>query len=289
MTRTFSKPVKFKEGDGFLHGFTTGMVKVKTKFRTAKGNAITSKLNFLLDKQWTEYMPIMVWVVDHPEGVMVIDTGENAKVSEKGYFKKESFLLNYINSTSFIFDVKPEDEVGPRLRQLGYSQHDIKKVILTHLHLDHFDGLSYFEGTDIIIHQSEWEKPSFSLPSLYPDWFSPETVQLKDTRNEDFKLSLPLVQSGEIELVHTPGHTTGHCSVLIKTSGMHYLIAGDVTYNQYQLENNINAGAHQSFKLSRATCQAIKSYASKNKLVYLPSHDKLVWERLQHDQFLKIK
>ncbi|WKN43441.1 N-acyl homoserine lactonase family protein [Tunicatimonas pelagia] len=286
MTHTLSKPIRFKEGDGALHGFTTGRVKVKSKFRTAQGNAFTSKINFLLDRQFTEYMPIMVWVLDHPEGVFVVDTGENAKVSNQGYFKKEGPLANYINTKSFIFDVEPEEEIGPQLKRLGYSESSIKSVVLTHLHLDHFDGLHYFETTDIVINQLEWEKPSFALPSLYPEWFSPSTVQLKEASDRHFKHSLPLVASGEIKLVHTPGHTVGHCSVLVKTADMHYLLAGDITYNQHQLQNNIYAGGHQSFRLSGSTYQAVREYASKNKLVYLPSHDNQALDRIQNDTYL---
>lgn len=287
MTQAISKQVRFKEGDGILHGFSTGLVKVKSKFRTAKGNVLTSKINFLLDNEFTEYMPVMVWVIDHPEGVFVIDTGENAKVNDEGYFDGEGAILRYINKKSFIFDVKPEDEVGPQLNRLGYSEKDINNVVLTHLHLDHFDGLSYFENTDIIINQLEWDKPSFALPSLYPEWFSPNTIELSDKKDDHFKKTSPLVNSGEIELVHTPGHTLGHCSVLIKTTDLDYLIAGDVTYNQYQLEKGINAGGHQSFKHAKSTYQSIYSYASKNKLLYLPSHDSQILERIQNNQYLK--
>ena len=288
MIQTISKPLRFKEGDGILHGFTTGLVKVKSKFRTAKGNVLTSKLAFLLDNEWTEYMPIMVWVIDHPEGVFVVDTGENARVNREGYFKKEGFLLNYINTQSFVFQVQEDDEVGPQLQRLGYQAKDIESVILTHLHLDHFDGLHYFENTNIIVNQLEWDKPNFTLPSLYPDWFSPERVALKDLSNNGFRRTFPLVKSGEIEMVHTPGHTVGHCSVLLKTRELHYLLAGDVTYNQQQLTNNINAGGHQSFKLSQSTYRTIKDYAADNKLVYLPSHDGQALERLQKDQFLQV-
>lgn len=288
MTQTISKQVRFEEGDGVLHGFSTGMVKVKSKFRTAKGNVLTSKINFLLDKEWTEYMPIMVWIIDHPEGVFVIDTGENAKVNDKGYFKKEGFISEYINTKSFHFKVDREDEVGWQLKNLNYSEKDIKNVILTHLHLDHFDGLSHFENTEILINKLEWDKPSFTLPSLYPDWFSPKTVQLDEKNDRHFKMSSSLVESGEIKLIHTPGHTVGHCSILVKTSEIDYLLAGDVTYNQDQLTNNINAGGHQSFTHSEDTYHAIKTYAAKNKLVYLPSHDYQVFDRLKEDKFLDV-
>ena len=289
MTRTFSKQVRFNDGDGMIHGFTTGMVKVKSKFRTAKGNSLTSKIRFLLDSEFTEYMPIMVWVIDHPEGVFVVDTGENAQVNNNDYFDDENFLLKYINRKSFKFDVKPEDEVGPQLKNLGYSEGDLRSVILTHLHIDHFDGLNYFENTDILVNQLEWDKPSSTLPSLYPKWFSPNKIQLKDKNKNHFKKSSPLVNSGEIELIHTPGHTLGHCSVLVKTAEMHYLLAGDITYNQSQLENNIYAGGHQDFKLAQETYNSVKRYAAKHKLVYLPSHDNLVLDRLEKNEYLKVK
>jgi len=288
MRKSITKELRFKEGDGILHGFSTGLVKVKSKFRTAKGNVFTSKINFLLDKEFTEYMPIMVWVVDHPEGVFVIDTGENAQVSKEGYFDNENPLLRYINKNSFLFDVNPEDEIGPQLKRLSYRTEDIKNVILTHLHLDHFDGLSYFENNEIIVNQIEWDKPSSALPSLYPNWFSPKTVRLKNNDTSHFKHSLSLVESGEIELIHTPGHTIGHCSVLVKSNERHYMLAGDVTYNQHQLENNINAGGHQSFKLSQDTYIRTKKYASSNRLIYLPSHDSHALDRIQNNTQLKV-
>lgn len=288
MKRTISQPIRFKEGDGYLHGFTTGTVKVKSKFRTAQGNVLFSKINFLMDKEWTEEMPIMVWVIDHPEGVFVVDTGENAQVNNPDYFKQEGPILNYINTKSFSFDVKPEDEIGPQLERLGYAKKDISKVILTHLHLDHFDGLSYFENTNILVHQLEWEKPSFALPSLYPEWFEPELIQLQNAKSKHFDLSTNITTSGEIQFIHTPGHTNGHCSVLVKTNEANYLIAGDVTYDQTQLVNDINAGGHQSFKKSFETFRKIKQYASTERCIYLPSHDTEVFQRIETNAFLEV-
>ncbi len=288
MRKSVSQEVQFAEGSGAIHGFSTGMVSVKSKFKTAKGGQLLSKINFLLDKQWTAFMPIWVWVIDHPEGVFVVDTGENAKVNEEGYFKQEGAVLNYINTKSFRFDVRQEDEVGPQLKRLGYQQKDIRKVILTHLHLDHFDGLSYFDSTEIIVNKLEWEHPSFALPSLYPEWFEPQTVKLQEAEKAIFTKYHSLTESKEIALVHTPGHTKGHCSVLLKTNEMDYLFAGDVTYDQHQLKQGINAGGHQSFMLSKNTFVNIKRYARKNKLVYLPSHDKDSSIRIMKNEYLKI-
>ncbi|MEL6192382.1 MAG: N-acyl homoserine lactonase family protein [Bacteroidota bacterium] len=287
MQTTISKPVKFKEGDGFLHGFSTGYVKVKKAYKTAKGGALSAKIHLLLGKEWEDFMPIMVWLIDHPEGKFLIDTGENATVLEEDYFKAEGFVTNYINTTLFKFQIQAEDEVGPQLAKLGYEVKDLSQVILTHLHLDHIDGLSYFEGTDILVHQLEWEKPSFALPTLYPKWFEPKPISLNEKDNPAFPLAKSLVQSGEIQLVHTPGHTVGHCSVLVKGSEMDYLLAGDATYDQAQLVEEVHSAGHQDFKLCTQTYTGIKAYASQNRLIYLPSHDPESLDRLAKDEYLK--
>ena len=286
MRKALWKKVQFEEGEGIIHGFTTGLVSVKSRFRTAKGGQLVSKINFLLDKEWTEFMPIWVWVIDHPEGVFVIDTGENANVSKEGYFKKEGAILNYINTKSFKFDVKPEEEIGTQLKRLGYLQDDIKKVVMTHMHLDHFDGLNFFDKTEIILNEYEWNHPSFALPSLYPDWLEPNLIKLDEYKHSIFNRQHQLTESKEISLIHTPGHTKGHCSVLLKTKDLDYLFAGDVTYNQNQIFNEINAGGHQNFKMSKNTFTNIKQYSNKNKLIYLPSHDEKSLDRLLNNEYM---
>lgn len=284
MEQIFSKQLTFTEGNGYLHGFSTGTVKVKSKFRTAQGGQRISKLNVLRDQTWTPAMPILVWVIDHPEGVWVVDTGENARVTEEGYFKKEGPVLNFINTRFFHFEVKPAEEVGQQLAALGYQTKDIRAVVLTHLHLDHFDGLKDFENTPIMVHQLEWEKPSAALPSLYPEWFEPIPLKLTADKAGIFDLSHPLTDSGEIKLVHTPGHTLGHCSVLVQTTDLEFFLAGDVTYNQAQLEQETLAGAHQHFKWARQTMRRIKQYATQHRLIYLPSHDEGCLTRLSQNQ-----
>ncbi|MEM8909352.1 MAG: MBL fold metallo-hydrolase [Bacteroidota bacterium] len=64
------------------------------------------------------------------------------------------------------------------MSRLGIEIPAIKSVILSHLHLDHIDGLKYFSDTPIIVNQLEWDKPDGDLPQLYPQWFVPQKVKL---------------------------------------------------------------------------------------------------------------
>ena len=61
--------VKLKGKEVKIHAVCTGTVAVKTAFRTKKGFGELAKLNILLSHHYTEYLPIWVWVIEHPEGL----------------------------------------------------------------------------------------------------------------------------------------------------------------------------------------------------------------------------
>lgn len=288
MQKIITKEVKFKDGFGKIPAISTGTVSVKKGFKHAKGGSLLSKVNFVMDKEYTEPLPIWVWVIEHPEGIFLVDTGENANVNDEGYFKKEGIVVNWFNTTQFKFQVQPSEEIGVQLSKINLSPGKIDTVVLTHLHLDHIDGLKYFKNSEILINEYEWKHPSFALPSLYPDWFAPKQVNLREEKNSVFAKSLTLTEANDLLVVATPGHTKGHCSVLAITEDYSCLFAGDVTYDQQQLIDEKCAGAHQDFKLAKSTYDNIKRYAATNKTIYLPSHDNDASLRLANNSFLTI-
>jgi N-acyl homoserine lactone hydrolase len=261
----------------------TGTVAVKQKFRDARFKNLLSKADFLFDKYFTEQMPIWLWVIKHPEGIFIIDTGENSKVNEKDYFNKAHFLVKWINKTQFKFDVKLNQEIGNQLKVLGITNDKIKKVILTHLHIDHFDGLKDFEGVDIIVNKFEWDNPNFIIPSLFPKWFKPTLVTTDKTIEQGFN-SFPLTESKDLFLIHTPGHTLGHCSVLLKGTDISVIFAGDVVYNQEQIKNNSFAGVNQNFKIAKHTYGLLTNFMTRQPTIFLPSHDQNSEKRLMNSE-----
>ena len=255
-----------------VHLVSTGAVSVKTKFREATKTGLLAMVDFILDKKFTEWMPIWVMIVEHPEGVFVIDTGENADVNNPGYFKSSGRFANWFDTTQFKFKVVRDEEVGPQLDRLNIPMGKIKAVVLTHLHLDHIDGLKYFPSTPIIVNRKEWERPFGDLPKLYPSWFKPTLVDL-DEQFDVFEHVHYLTAAKDMLLIETPGHTYHHCSVLMKADNCAIFFAANICYTQYQIIEEKYSGTNAAHKLAKDTYNRVKQVAKNNKLIFIPSHD----------------
>ena len=277
--------VTLKGIDAKVHLVSTGIVSVKTKFRDARFTGLPAMIDFILDRKFTAWMPIWVMIIEHPEGIFIIDTGENANVNDKDYFKSSGIFANWFDTTQFKFLVKPEEEIGTQLQQLGIDIKNIKAVILTHLHLDHIDGLKYFPSTPILVNKYEWDKPFGDLPKLYPSWFKPELIELNE-KLEPFEHTKCLTASKDIFLIQTPGHTYGHCSVLFKTDEFDIFFSADICYSQQQLSDNKYSGTNCSHKLAKNTYENVSAFIKSRKTIFIPSHDGEAGIRLKEKTFV---
>ena len=104
-----------------------------------------------VDREWTEPLPIYAFAIEHPEGVIVVDTGESAGASEPGYFPRWHPVFRLAVREW----VEPEQEIGPQLEQLGIRPNDVRRVVMTHLHTDHAGGLHHFPNTEILVTPAE--------------------------------------------------------------------------------------------------------------------------------------
>ncbi len=266
-----------------LHLFSTGMVADKLKLRNPRWKGLPAAIDAIIDPHFTEWLPIWVMAIEHPEGLFLIDTGERAEVNNKGYFRKAGLLANWYCTTQYKFAIHRKDEIDRRLETLPKQK--LKAIILTHLHFDHTDGLYHFPNTPIFVNKQEAQHPSGDLPTLYPDWFNPSLIDLK-TPYGPFQKTHPLTTQKDLLLIHTPGHTPGHCSVLIRTDSTDILFAGDVCYSETDLKEENFAANLASRRQAKKTYAAIKQYANNHPLILIPSHDPDAAQRLKTLQTL---
>ncbi len=260
-----------------ISALQTGTVAVKEAQREGQGRGPARIVNVLRAKEWTDPLPILVWVVEHPEGVIVVDTGENAHVTEPGYFPR----WNPYFSRAVRFAVRPEQEVGPQLERLGLSPDDVRWVVLTHMHTDHAGGLSHFPKAEVLVTGTEFRRASGArgkvngyLPERRPDWLSPALVDFADEPFGPFPASRALTSAGDVRLLPTEGHTPGHMSVVLRDpDGRLIFFAGDTSYTQELMRRGAVDGISPDVGAATTTLDRIRELASTEELVYLPTHD----------------
>jgi N-acyl homoserine lactone hydrolase len=270
-----------------VHAIQTGLISVKENFLNQKGSGLLSKMNIIMGNAYAGFMPIWAWVIEHPEGIIAIDTGDIEESRYRDFYKGETFGTRLtLRAMSNIRKIGKEDELDSQLSRLGLRPEQVSKVVLTHLHGDHTDGLKFFRDNEIIVNEAEHKKPYGNLPTTYPKSFHPTLINFYKNRADCFDWAFPLTKSEDVLLVPTPGHTYHHSSVLLRTDNEHILFAGDVSYKHQQLLDNRFAGANVDYAQSQKTYGTIRLYAKKYPLIYLPSHDENSAKRLTEREHL---
>ncbi len=269
-----------------IHVIQTGTVAIKQVQRQGRdsGNPL---LNILRDPNWTEPLPIYAFVIEHPEGLIVVDTGETARVAEPGYFP---WWHPY-----FRFGVRewvqPEEEIGPQMRAMGLDPKDVRWVLLTHLHTDHAGGLAHFPKAEHLISRREYENDKGTLglvrgflSNRWPRWFSPTLVDMQAQPIGPFPGSYPVTETGDVRFLPTPGHTVGHLSVIVTSPRVTYFLAGDTSYTQELMLKEQIDGVSSDRQTERRTLAQIHAFCRSTPVVYLPAHDPDTPDRLANQQ-----
>jgi glyoxylase-like metal-dependent hydrolase (beta-lactamase superfamily II) len=229
---------------------------------------------------------LTAWLSEHPDGPIVVDTGENIRAQNDPTFFPPTVRPFY--NYAFRFQMHPEDEIGPQLRALGFPPEDIKTIILTHAHMDHSDGLHHFPNANILISAREWRDAMRSnlhgaLTTNWPKDMKIQHVNYVPEAIGPFEQSFPVTADGKVRIIPTPGHTMGHQSVVIEDKHGIYFIAGDVSFTEGDLISyRVDSVTHNA-SLLRQTRAKIYGWSYETALVYLPSHDMESVTRLQNN------
>jgi glyoxylase-like metal-dependent hydrolase (beta-lactamase superfamily II) len=251
-------------------------MRVKRNYVEGKGRIRLLRLtSVLLDSAFVD-IPVYAWAIEHPEGTIVIDTGETAQVNDPEYFP--AIQRPYWKS-QYRFKISPQDEIGPQLRARGIEPEAVRWLVLTHTHFDHTDALYHFPNAEVVVSRKEYDDAQtyrsahFAFPSKWPRWLKPRLIDYVPGRVGPFSQSYVLTKAGDVRIVPTPGHTMGHQSVILQDEGLHYFFGGDTSFDLPSLLNGtLDAPAFNSDAVLE-TRRRILDYARDVPLVYLTTHD----------------
>jgi N-acyl homoserine lactone hydrolase len=227
------------------------------------------------EKQRDVQIPVSMWIIDHPKGLVVFDTGNNVAVSD-GNCKKywPAGFCDLLVPTQ-----KREDVIDRQLQKLGYSADKVKAVITSHSHLDHMGNVKMFPKAVHIIQKKE----------LYQAWWpekfqrGPFVMQDFDGAAMDFNYlelegDYDVFGDGSIRILTTPGHTLGHQSIVVRTAANNtYVITGDAIWMQENLDG-YPAGLNYSVKDYNSSINRLKAVRDLENAELMMSHDQDQWK-----------
>ena len=258
-----------------IHVVETGRLVNNTTFMRADGWA-----SGLLRRRADFEFPVQSFLVEHPEGLIAIDTGLGAPPTVPRWQRR------------FVpVPVGAPRRIDEQLHAGGFDPADVRRVILTHLDWDHVGGIGAFPSAEVLVHRPEHEAAASRAgrmryePGRWPKSFSPTLYDLDDVPLGPFPRSRAVTERGDVHLVPLPGHSAGQVGVLVQAGDATLLFAADHLLRwDWFLEDS--AAGHQLGlgifypRDARETSRRVLALVEETGAVVLPSHDEETPSRL---------
>ncbi|MGH2937687.1 MAG: N-acyl homoserine lactonase family protein [Solirubrobacterales bacterium] len=213
-----------------------------------------------------EFSPWFVYVVVHPEGNVLFDTGIHPQMVTDPRSRLGAFA-DLLEAR-----MKPGDDIVSQLASIGLEPHDISVVVASHLHFDHVDALELFRHARIVVQRSEY---AFAHnPAVYQSGAYVPSAFAGEFEWQLIGGPLDVFDDGLIELIPTPGHTPGHQSMLVNLAGGKVLVLGDVTYQMDKMRERLLPAILWNPEAMVASWELIEWLSKREDAVMLCSHDR---------------
>lgn len=167
-------------------------------------------------------LPVSAWLVRHPRGTVLFDTGMPASFVEGS---DRTQRVSELMAIGFGAD----DTVGAQLEAMSQDPERVDFVVISHLHFDHVGGLSMIPNATLVIQRREWEAGmavTHDAETFHErkDYDLGHTLRLVDGEHD-------LFGDDAVVCIPTPGHTVGHQSLRLRLStGQQVVLTADCCY-----------------------------------------------------------
>jgi N-acyl homoserine lactone hydrolase len=261
---------------------STGNVAIRPEH--VRGNGTPMLWWLLTSRRWTAPRPINVYVIEHRDGLVLFDTGQDrASVTDRYYFP--GGIVGFFYRRLARFAIGAGDTLTAQLTALGYQASDVTTAVLSHLHQDHIGGIAELPNAEIVVNAIDWadiDSPSALLNGVMADHVRLPSVSYRpvdipesvDEAIAPFTHALDLRGDGSLLLLPTPGHSPGSMSLLVRAEGMPpLLLVGDLTYDVGLLAGEHVPGVGEKKGLLAST-RAVTALRERHPdLVVLAAHD----------------
>jgi len=219
----------------------------------------------------TNRMSVSCFLVAHPKGTMIWDTGAVPDTAWKPARTpvRQHVVLPDLQGR----DVTMMRPLKVQLAEVGYSPSDITYLALSHYHWDHTANASEFAGATWLVRQVERDAmfaerpPALAQPSGYTALRNSKTIILKSDDRDVFG-------DGNVIIKAAPGHTPGHQILYVKLAKTGPVVLSGDLYH-YSQERTLNRVPTFEFnpEQSRATRVIIEAFLKKTGAQLWIQHD----------------
>jgi glyoxylase-like metal-dependent hydrolase (beta-lactamase superfamily II) len=171
------------------------------------------------------YSPYFIYVIEHPEGNVMFDSGCHADLARDPRARLGAL------ADSLEIHLGPADNALGMLDLIGMKAGDIKFIVQSHLHFDHAGGLCDLPDAEVFVQERElqfafWPPLYQRIAYVRADFDGPVRWRPLDGRPE-----FDVFGDGKLIILPTPGHTAGHQSLLVRLDGGAIMLLGDAAYS----------------------------------------------------------
>ena len=213
-----------------LYGFSSGALTL------GKGALV----NFA-PMEPTITVPVGFYVIKHPKGNILFDTGNNDKlITDPNWWGKANAAMKPA--------MTPEVAIDVQLKKIGLTPDDIAYVVPSHLHLDHGGNVGKFPNSTIVVQKSELMNALWPAPGTGNSYVIGDILPLRSGESTYPNAQKMVLLEGDLDLygdgsimikrwvAHTPGSQM--MVVKLKNRGM-TILTGDNVYFRENVEKNI--------------------------------------------------
>lgn len=202
----------------------------------------------------------IMWLAEGPDGPVVVDTGYHPDYVASEWAQGKHFI-----------------EPPTLLAELGVKADEIKTVIVTHFHQDHFTGFDYFPNSRFVIQRAElefWTGP-LMRHEVFDKQIRPRVRPALDRLRQEGRIELidgDFELYPGLELLKAGGHTPGSQMVALQTVAGTAVLCGDIAYTYKNIRDHIPVGWYTNLADTVVALERALTTAARPDLAF-PNHD----------------
>jgi N-acyl homoserine lactone hydrolase len=217
--------------------------------------------------------PVPVFVIFHPRGNVLFDTGPHPSVFQEA--------LARWGGLAKAFEPVGDEKSGvlSKLKELNLNPGDFRYVVNSHLHFDHAGGNQFFPQSTFLVSAQEMEyarNPENEGKGYFrADWDHPLTHRFIEGPFDIFG-------DGGLVILPLPGHTPGHQGLLVrlKNQGPVVLSGDSVPFQENFLQGKIPRN-HLEGERALESSHFLHELIEKEKALLIYGHDPTQWEKVR--------